>query len=274
MRSEFIKSRTEISKYAYSIGICVLIIILNLLPIKSQIEITSDTILNPILSSLRGFGLDSKTLFTEMFRKTDLSGENFELKRRNAELEKYQTEIEELKKKVASLEALSNKQSLTENKYKVLKIRGVQNLYSSSPYIIVSMDSSSRLRVGDIIYYQDGYIFGMVKKIEGLSAEVLPYYSAELGFQIPAQSSKDPEQIGFLNPIENGVLKIRNVNKNAAVNIGDIWVTTNDRAEIPGSLILGKVKQVRENTETGFKELELELPFSTQDLEEVLVRIN
>lgn len=272
MRSEFIKSRTDLSKYGFAITISLLFIILNLVSVKAQIEIFSDTLLNPVLANIRSFGYGTNILYSEIINKPFVLQENIELKKKNAELEASKSENDELKRKITDLEAKTKESTSFTVSYKKLNVRGVQNLYSSSPSVILNMERDSQLRKNDVVYYLNGYLFGLVKSTEGLSAEVLPFYSHDLGFQVPVQSSKDPSQVGFVTPIDNGSIKIKNVSKNASVSIGDIWVTTNDRAEIPGNLIVGKVKVVRENTETGFKELELEPPFDALILEELLVR--
>lgn len=271
MKSEIIKSRLDLIKYVLAVAFSLFLILTNLVGISNNILTISDTLTNPIIKNIHNFGVNTNIFFTELSNKNGVLEENINLKTQISDLESIKAENEALKQKIVDYE---NKYSIQEAKsknFKLFPVRGVQDVYSSSPSVYITLDLASDYRVGQVVYYNKNQIFGFVTEITGLTAKVVPFYSPELDFRIPVQSSTDPTLTGFIVAINQGEVHITNVNKDSSINKGDIWVTTNDRANIPGSLVIGKIKDIYEDKENGFKDLTIESPFDVLSLENLLI---
>ncbi len=266
MKSEIIKSRLDIVKYGIGITLSLMLILLNLIGASSNIYITFDNFANPTLTSLRNLGVNTNIFFAELSNKSDVLNENLRLRKEIISLEGLQVENENIKHALETLKNQSNLQIKNEKKFQLVKIRGLQNLYSSDPFVLLEIPSGLNVYAGDPVYYSKSHFFGFVSEVNGLTARVIPFYSNDMKFGIPVKNSKDSVQTGFISSIDNGQIKIKNVGKNASVSMGDIWVTTNDRSEVPGDFIIGKIKSISEDKETGFKELEIEAPFQLFEL--------
>lgn len=271
MKSEIIKSRLDLVKYALAVALSLGFVLTNLVGFSQNIFIIVDSVTSPGINKIHSFGVNTNIFFTELMNKNQVLDDNLKLKSQISDLESIKAENETLKQKLEEQEKrLSISSSSTKN-FKVVNVRGIQDLYNSLPSVYISLDFPDQYRVGQVVYYNKNQLFGTISEISGLSAKVIPFYSPELNFRVPAQSSTAPNVTGFIVPIKDGEVRISNINRDANVSSGDIWVTTNDRANIPGALVLGKVKNVFEDRENGFKEIQLEPPFDLLTLENLLI---
>ena len=72
-------------------------------------------------------------------------------------------------------------------------------------------------------------------------------------------------KLDVIQKIDKGRIAIRNVSKDVGINSGDLWVTTNDVAEVPSGLIVGVVKTSRISDDQGFQELEIDPQFDLSE---------
>lgn len=273
MRPDVIKSKTDPRKYLAALVFVAFFLIINLVGWNQFLYRDMDTIFNPFLISTRLVTSNTSLFLKEFTNKSFVTGENIELKRKITEYDEVQVENKDLKEQINRLTYQTQIQASGDRKLKLVKISGVQNLYSVNPIINVEITSDEDPKVGTPVFYSKNTLFGFVNSISGKTAQVIPFYSPSLQVPIPVQNSKDPSDKGFVNKIENGSITIRNIPKSASVNIGDIWITTNDVDEVPSGVIVGKVKQVREDPSTGFKEIELELPYTLQETNYLFIAI-
>jgi cell shape-determining protein MreC len=230
-----------------------------------------DNVLSPFVIVMRDFANSSRILVTELNNKSDVLSDNIKLKRSITEYEELKVKNKELQDQISKLEAQTKIASADPKNFKLVKVIGVQNIFSPSPEILININKNYDLKVNDVVYYETNTILGFVKDVKGNTARVSLFFSPEIKFNIPVQSVRDPAQKGFVKGFREGNIIIQNVSKDFKVNEGDTWITTNDVPEVKPNLIIGKVKAVRADTQDGFQELEIAMPFTLPELTYVLI---
>jgi cell shape-determining protein MreC len=201
-------------------------------------------------------------LFKEIANKSEVLRENNELKRIMSTYDQLRAENKDLKDQLSRMEAETGIGVAKDKKLSLVKVVGAQNMFTSKPEVLVYLNSNNNVKAWDPVYYESNTLFGFVKEINGKTAKVVPFYSPDISFNIPVQSLRDPSQKGFVSNIAGGKVTIRNVSKEVGVSVGDIWVTTNDVADVPSTLVVGKVSNVVKNDKENFQIVELDLPFN------------
>lgn len=230
-----------------------------------------DTTLNPFLIVTRNFGQQTSNLFKEMNNKSNLLEENIMLKRELLNRDQIDVHNQELQEQIKKLQAQTNIQDIDSKVLQSIRVIGVQKMFTANPEVIIEGNSDFLKRENQNIYYDKNVLFGFANIVEGGSVKALPFYSPSLGFKVPIKNLKDESQRGFISMGENGEVHIKNVPKDYKVEIGDIWVTTNDVSEVQPNLIVGKVKSVDQNQQDGFQDITLELPFNISSLQYLLI---
>ena len=273
MRPEIIKSKTDPRKYLIALIIASIFLSTNIIGWNKVIYSRLDYIFYPILIMGRKSGMKAKLFLTEIQNISSVTEENLELKKKITEYDQIIVENKDLKNQIKSIESENNIVSGRSPKLISAQIFGVQNMYSSNPKLKLIIPDGVNAKKGDPVYYDRLTLLGFITGIEGATAIIAPFYSPGItDFNIPVQSLDKPEIKGFVNRINQGEITIRNIPKDASIQNGEIWVTTNDVFEVPPGLIIGKVKNVRENLSTGFKEIELSLTFDLSNTNYVYLR--
>jgi cell shape-determining protein MreC len=262
MNPNYIKSKTDPRKYLIAIIFVIILLMSNIAGIKSIFLDTFDSAFNPFLISIREFGTSTNIFFKEFTQRSSIKVENIELKRQLLKYDEALQENKDLKDQIARLENQTKIEAFNDRELKLVRVSGIQNLYSINPIVAVEYHGSAENIKGAPVFYEKNTLFGFVKNVSGKTAYVMPFYSPDISFSIPVQSVRDPSQKGFINKIDNGIVTIRNIPSSAAIQKGDAWVTTNDVADVPAGVIIGSVGTIREDKTTGFKEVELKLPFN------------
>lgn len=251
----------------------VVLLLTNVLNINKQFYSYLDILFNPFLISGRSVARNSSLFIAEFARKNNVLQENIQLRRELLQFDQLKVKNQELEEQVRKLEDQTRISRVINNDFQLVKVIGVQSLLNSSPQILLYMDSeNSDLKLGSAILYDTQTLLGFVTAIESRTIRVSPFYSESIVSKVPVQNVAVASQKGFITPIESGVVKIKNLPKEYVVKDGDIWMTTNDVAEVPPSLIVGKVKKVTVNQQDGYQEAELQLPFSPATLSYVLIQ--
>lgn len=273
MRPEIIKSKTDPQKYLIALIIASIFLSTNIIGWNKFIYSHLDYIFSPFLIMVRNSGMKAELFLTEIQNRSSVTEENLELKKKIAEYDQIIAENKDLKNQIKSIESENNIVSGRSPKLVSAQIFGVQNMYSSNPKLKLIIPDGLNVKKGDPVYYDRLTLLGFITGIEGATAIIAPFYSPGItGFNIPVQSLDKPEIKGFVNRINQGEITVRNIPKDASIQNGEIWVTTNDVFEVPPGLIIGKVKNVRENLSTGFKEIELSLTFDLSNINYVYLR--
>lgn len=244
----------------YAVLSCFLLVS-NVVSWNKEIYAFMDRIFNPFLVNFRKSASDFSFVIHEMNNKDDVLRENLELKRKLLQYEEIKVTNNNLTEQIKRLETQTGIRKISEKSLRMVNIVGAQNVFSSNPELVIRTGQKDNVKVNDTVFYESNTLLGFVFDVSEESSKVLPFYSPSMNFKIPAQNLRIPDQKGFITPISGGVVKIMNVPLNAEVLEGDIWITTNDVPEVMPNLVLGKAKKITKNTETGFQEIELEIPF-------------
>lgn len=261
MKPDVIKSKTDPRKF---IGLSVLaafLLITNLVGWNRFIYRDLDFVFNPFVIATRNTGQTMSLFLKEVTNKAFVIQENIELKRKIVEYDETKVQNQELIDQINRLSSQTNISVETEKKLELVRISGAQNLFSSDPVLRLAIPGDEDVAAGQPVYYEKNTLFGFVDRVEGQTAFIIPYYSPRIKFNIPVQNFSDSNQRGFIQKIDKGRVLVRNVAREAAINTGDLWITTNDVAEVPSGLIVGVVKSISVSSDGGFQEVELELPF-------------
>jgi cell shape-determining protein MreC len=255
-----------------SIIFATLLLISNILGWNKVFYKTLDTVLNPFLISTRNTGLNASFFLQEASNKKNVLQENINLKREILKYDELKVQNKELKDQISKLEAQTKILGTPQKQYQLTKVVGTQNTFASDPQVILQLDGDiSQIKENYPVFYEVNTLFGFISRIEGRTVKVVPFYSPNIDSKIPVQILNNPQQKGFINPIENGIVRINNLPKDYKIQEGDIWVTTNDVVEVPPSYIVGKTKSIQVNQQDGFQEVELELPFTLSTLSYLLI---
>lgn len=264
MKSDLFKSQLDLTKYAFLTAFCLALIILQFSGL-----LQSGFLQNILLTQrgeIRDFGLKTELFFDELLNKSFVLEENIRLKAEIDLLKSQKEDLDRLKKEKEFLVQQTSIEMPGSRQYKAFSVRGVLNIYSFDPYILLDI-RGYKVNTGNVVYSRPGKLFGIVTEVNNTTATVIPFYSSRIGFNLPVKSLENNNNIGFVKPITNGEIRIINVDRKANISIGDTWVTTSDRDEIPSDIIVGEVERVVDNSETGYKELILKSDIEPTDLQ-------
>lgn len=250
---------------------CSILIVSNLIGFNKFIYSYIDAGLNPFLAAGNSFAFNAKTLIDETLDKGSILKQNIDLKRNIAQYEELKVQNENLKSQIKLLESQTGIEALKQKSLKIVSIIGVQNAFSSKPELIIRAGSKDGIQKNDVVLYEANTLLGFVSEVFDNSSRVILYYSPDLNFKIPVQNVSDPTQKGFIGPIQNGSIKIKNVPKDKDPKVGDLWYTSNDVAEVPDSLIVGKIKKVTSDPLDTFYNIDIEVPFSLNETNYVFI---
>jgi cell shape-determining protein MreC len=255
MNPEIIQSKTDFRKYLAAFVVIGMIFGIDILGLHSALYSKLDQILIPFVILIRNNGIYVQLVWDELMNRPFLARENLELKRQISEYEQILVENEKLKKQIEHISQKYNIISPTTPKLVAVDVFGIQDLYSLSPKVKILIPHDFTVEKWDPVYLDRVTLFGFITDVESSTAVVSPLYSKAIPFSIPVQSISNPSIKGFVSKRDTSDILIRNVPKDVDIPKGDIWVTTNDVVEVPPGLIIGKVKAVRDDVESGFKEL-------------------
>jgi cell shape-determining protein MreC len=262
MKQEALKSKTDPKKLLVFAFISAFLLITNVTGWNNIIYSDVDTVLNPFLVVGHNVAFNTDLLFREIGDKSGVLRENIDLKREITEYEELNAINKDLRDQIARLQQQAGVTVPENRNFRLVKVIGVQNLYASDPELLIYLDSGATVKQWDVVYYDNQTLFGFVKEINGRTAKIVPFFSPDINFNIPVQSTRDPTQKGFISKISNAKVEIRNVSKDVGVSEGDVWVTTNDVTEVPSSLVVGRISKVSKEAQESFQSLEIDAPFN------------
>jgi len=252
-------------------GISCVLLVLNLIGWVNPFYKSMDSIFNPFIIVTRNFAYNTDLLLTEVTHKSSVLKENIQLRRDIQNYEELAVINKNLQDQIDKLSSQTNITPESDKKFQLVKVIGIQNIFSINPEVLIHINDDIKIENNNVVYYEKNTLLGFVRDIRGNTVRIAAFYSPEVKFKIPVQNIKDSSQKGFIDNIQNGSVKIKNISKESKVNEGDIWITTNDVPEVPSNLIVGKVKTVINDPQEGFLEVELELPFNLSNTTYVLI---
>ncbi len=273
MKPNIAKSKVDPRKLIFFTSISLMLLVLNLVSVNKYIYSTMDIAFDPFLIITRNVANNTNILFTEMWNKGEVLKENIDLKRKIQQYNELEAQNKALRDQLEKLQKETGIARAKDRKLQIVNVVGTQSIFSPNPAFFVYFGPNTEVKQNNVVYYESNTLLGFVTDVKGFTAKVIPYYSPEIKFNIPVQSLRDPAQKGFVEKAINGEVHIKNIQKDAGVNEGDTWVTTNDVTEVPSNLIIGKVKKVNKDPQEAFQEVELEVPYHLSEVSFVLLEV-
>lgn len=244
----------------------------NIFNLKNVIYGGMDATFQTVQIQSRKWAFDFKFLLEEIRNKQNIIEENIELKKQILEFNQIQVENQTLTEEFFKLQEQASIQVPDKKAFTMVQAFGVQEIYSQNPFIKVRLEEESDLPINTTVYYDRGTLFGFVKEVNRKSAKVVPFFSADLEFKISIKSLKDPNQKALLTPgVEKNTIKLERLPLDYKVDVGDIWVTTNDVEYVLPELFVGNVSRVERNEIEGFQTVYIQLPFTVSQITYLLI---
>lgn len=257
--------------YVLGILVSILLIVGSVFGVKPYFYTSFDYIFSPFFIAGRSASQTINRFFFEIANKSMVLNENIEMKKKIIELESIISENKSLREQLDKVSGETNISYADEGKLQLVEVSGIQNTFSSDPILRIYTDGSGQLKQWDPVYLEKGVLFGFVYKIYSKSADIVPFYSPKVPFNIPVRLSGDRDIKGFVENINKGKLLIRNISSKSDIKKDDIWLTSNDVLEIPPGLIIGYTIE-ETSIEGGFKKVSYRLPYSVQDINYLLIK--
>lgn len=239
-------SKKLILKYVAVVG---LLIFLHYTKIISPIESVFVKVFGPVFSSLYSIGISIQTNINEFNIKKDLIKSEKELTLKISELTeenaKYKTTLEENRVLKEYLDFL------TANKYeyKMSNVISRGQGYAdenSSESIIIDKGSRDGLYPGLAVVSSQGVIIGKVINVENNISEVFLVNSSKC--KLTANILGGSETIGSTEGELGLTIKMNFIPQDEIINVGDMITTSGLEAGIPAGLLIGRVIEVKKES--------------------------
>ena len=188
-------------------------------------------------------------------------------------------EVERLKSRLTGLEEVIREntrlQNLLEFKRKTIYSSVVANVIGRDPSrwnaaVVIDKGRSDGLKVGMPVV-NDGGIIGKIVEVSSEKSKVLLLIDPQFSVAGLIQQSRET---GVVSGTLNGLARMRFIDRDARLQIGDKVITSKLSPTFPESLIIGEVTRVYQDPQGLSQECILQPAVSFSQLEEVLVIVN
>jgi len=188
-------------------------------------------------------------------------------------------EVQRLKSRLVGLEEVirenSRLQSLLEFKRKVIYSQVVANVVGRDPSrwnatVIIDKGEADGLKMGMPVV-NDGGVIGKIMEVAQSKSKVLLLIDPQFSV---AALIQEPRETGVVSGTLKGLVRMRFINRDAHIQIGDRVITSKLSSSFPESLMIGKVVRVRGSSQGLSQECLIQPAVSFSQLEEVLVIVN
>ena len=114
-----------------------------------------------------------------------------------------------------------------------------RNIYEFYEKIEISKGSKANIKKGDLVIAQNGVI-GVIEKVKENSSEVLLLTNSKINLSVKINNA-----YGILTSKDHQIL-VKNIKLTEEIKEGNT-VTTSGLTDIPGGILIGKVKQVKKD---------------------------
>lgn len=188
-------------------------------------------------------------------------------------------EVERLKSRLVGLEEVIQEnarfQDLLEFKRKLVYSSVVANVIGRDPSrwnaaVIVDKGELDGLKVGMPIV-NNGGVIGKVVEVSSKKSKVLLLIDPQFSVAALIQESRET---GVVSGTLKGLVRMRFIDRDAQIQIGDRVITSKLSSSFPESLIIGEVIRVQQSSQGLSQECLIQPAVSFSQLEEILVIIN
>lgn len=269
-------SKLKTSNIIFSLFVISLLFIFNIIGINRHIYSVFDLLYNPYIIQTRKFSNNIKYTFTEFQNIDEVFNENFELKRQITENQGLKAENSELKKRIETLELQLDIESPIENQLTQVEVVTPSSVNSRNASFLIRSGEKDGIRIGQQVLYSTNTLIGLVTSTNDYSATVTPFFAENFGIgdrkiNVAVYNLESTQDRGFVREINNREIRIRNIPKDAVVDSGDIWVTTEDIPELSPNLIIGQTNQIYNEDIDDFQEVSIDLTYNLSNIKYVFV---
>lgn len=205
-----------------------------------------------------------QALFFSSLRK--LARKNKELKKRVWELENELDKLEEFEQENKELRKLLSLSVQGDTNILPAKVISWDSL-SSGGLLLINRGEGDGVKVGMAVIYK-GFLIGRILKAGGRSSYVRVTYHPS--FRTSAVVSRLGEaSLGLVQGYMPGKMIMKDIYSDVPLETGDEIITSGKEEKMPGGLVLGKVREIRE--EGVLKEAVVSLPVELRSLNEVFI---
>ncbi|NLK62457.1 MAG: rod shape-determining protein MreC [Fusobacteria bacterium] len=209
---------------------------------------------------------DAKSNITSLKNINDLIKETRRLQVNNYELELKLLEYKELEKENRRLKEILN--IVKDYEYRFL-IANVQYRDAMSIYEMMYIDKGSDDGVTlDMVAIKDGALLGRVVYVDSKKSKIDLITKNE--FKVSAVS-KDKKNLGILSGKNRNKLDLNYVIVDADMEKGDEIYTSGISNIFPKNILIGKISKVEKSSDNLYKKIEISLPYSFIDINEVIL---
>lgn len=257
--------RKKVRRYIYIISAFILAVIF-FASALNKVKEGLEYLFYPLKASVYNFSLKSRNNINNMFNVEDmlknnrvLKDEYYKLKLENLELKRYEKENERLR------EVLTVKKSMR----KVYSSANVVFRDSFSVYenFYIDKGEDEGIEKDMVVIYKD-ILVGKVSKVHKKRSKV--DLLSKNGFYVSAVSS-DGKNLGVLKGQNTKKLRFDYVIIDAKVEVGDLVKSSGISEIYPKGITIGYVSKVERGKDNLFKAIEVEIPYRTLDINEVLI---
>lgn len=192
------------------------------------------------VSGAASFIREQITFFSSL-RK--LARENNELKKKVWELENKISELQQFKQENKELRELLSLSVQGESNILSASIVGWDSL-SSGGLFMINKGKEDGIEVGIPVIYE-GFLLGTVLEVDSSSSYVRLVYHPS--FRTSAISARLGEaSLGLIQGYMPGKLIMKDIYSSVPLEVGDKIVTSGKAEKIPGGLVLGEVREIKE----------------------------
>lgn len=237
------------NKLSTFIAVIGLLIFLHFIKILAPVELFVVDILNPVLSHFYSVGSFARIAYDGQASKEDLAARVKELENQTVKLT---VESAKLAKLEAENEILRQNLKFFNNRKQnyvlsnIISRGSINNLTAQNSAVIINKGSKDGLSPGLAVVSGKGVVIGKVISVKSSLAEIYLTVNPFCKFAVAMQNQD--KTIGVARG-ELGLTAIMEfIPQTEKINIGDIVITSGLEQNIPRGLIIGKVSQVKKES--------------------------
>lgn len=223
---------------------------------------------SPIQKPLLGLGNSVSNFFQGMSKNGNLAKENVELKLKIEELLSENAKLKELKSENDFLRQALN---IDLQKDFSLVLANALGKDVSPDFILIDKGEKNGIQKGFVVITQQKAMLGKISEVYENYAKIMLISDKNSKF---AAKISETDILGEVKGEGNSRIFLDRISLDDEIKEGDLVITAPSQDKIPGGILFGKIKEVKNNPVEIFQQAEIEPAFNIQDLDRVFVVVN
>ena len=233
-----------------------------------RVPALAQPILTPLSKPLTRLGQSVGGFFTELTQLGSLNSKNNQLEQENAQLREQVAQLKQLETENQQLRAQLQFPSQSN-----LQLLGA-DVVAFAPdtiheLLVINRGSKDGVTVGMPVV-SGGQLIGKISQVSGASSFVLLVNDASFRALVIDQETKTP---GIIKGQAGGAVVMERIPQTQSINNDDTIITNGQDGEFPPGLIIGKVSGVSNDSQSIFKNAQIQQVVNPYELRVVLVVI-